>query len=229
MKAVCFHAAEAGEELGAAHGIVDLEHHRRDQFAPVGHEGVIGREFAGQLLRAALLDVQHLLDLHPHGLEALEMQRGDRAHFHAPHALQRHDGLAARRCGGRHSRWRAGCRMRRSCGPCSGSVGAGEDLDGMRRALRAARSALASRCPGGCGRRPAGIPRRHGACRLLRRARHGLADLERDVEVLLEHAEGAAMARAALDHVDRRSGISFSISAALGPIFWARAWQARCT
>ncbi len=87
-------AAEAGQEIGAAQGIVDLEQHRRHQFAPAGHEGVIGRKLAGQLLGAALLDMQHLLDLHAHGLEALEMQSRDRAHLHAPHALQRDDGLA---------------------------------------------------------------------------------------------------------------------------------------
>ena len=37
------------------------------------------------------------------------------------------------------------------------------------------------------------------------------------------------MAGAAFDHIDGRSGMRRSISAALGPMFCARAWQARWT
>ena len=62
--------------------------------------------------------------------------------------------------------------------------------------------------------------RRHGAHR-------GLSDFHCDRERLLHDAERAAMARTPLDHVDGRLGNEASISAALGPMFWARAWHAR--
>ena len=67
-------------------------------------------------------------------------------------------------------------------------------------------------------------------CGLAAWLRHGFAQLDGDVEILLLHAPGAAMAGAALDHRRSRSaGKRRSISAAFGPMFCARAWQARCT
>ena len=73
---------------------------------------------------------------------------------------------------------------------------------------------------------------RHDMTALLRvgGAENRAAHFHGHVMGRLDHAERAAMAGATLDHIDRRVRESvFSISAAFGPIFWARAWQARCT
>ena len=64
--------AYRAQERVAPLGILDLEHQRRGQLAAIGHHRVIGCQFVGQLLLAALLNAQHLLDLQPHAVPAFE-------------------------------------------------------------------------------------------------------------------------------------------------------------
>ena len=67
----------------AATRVVDLEHDRRDELAALRDQRVIGRQLVCDLRLAALLDVQHLLDLLPHRLEILEIEGGERADLDA--------------------------------------------------------------------------------------------------------------------------------------------------
>ena len=48
---------------------VDLEHHRGDQIGPLRHQRAVGFELLLKLSVAALLDIEHLLDLMPHRFE----------------------------------------------------------------------------------------------------------------------------------------------------------------
>ena len=74
-----------------ARGIVDLQHQGRDQGVAARDQRVVGLQLAGDLLLAAALDMEHFVDLHPHGLEALEMKGGEGAGGEPPVALQRRD------------------------------------------------------------------------------------------------------------------------------------------
>ena len=76
-------------------GIVDLQHERRDQRVARRDQRVVGLQLARNLLLAALLDVEHLVHLHPHGLEALEVKGGEGADGEPAVALQRRGGGAA--------------------------------------------------------------------------------------------------------------------------------------
>ena len=70
------------QQLGAAlHRIVDLEHHRGDQIGPLRHQRAVGFELLLELSVAALLDIEHLLDLMPHRFEILEKDDRVRADF----------------------------------------------------------------------------------------------------------------------------------------------------
>ena len=67
------------EHVGAPRRIVDLEHDRGDQLGALRDQRVVGRQLVGDLRLAALLDVQHLLDLLPHRLVILEIECRERA------------------------------------------------------------------------------------------------------------------------------------------------------
>ena len=87
---------EPGQEGGAAHRIVDLEHHGGDQFAALGHERVLGAQLLGDLRLAALLDEQHLVDLASHGRVVLEKKHAIGTHLQAPVAFRLHQRAPAR-------------------------------------------------------------------------------------------------------------------------------------
>src|SRR6516164_9635938 len=78
---VVFDPAEAHQLRATAHRIVDLEHYRGDQFGPLRDQRTVGFELLFELSVAALLDIEHLLDLMPHRLEILQMYDRDRADF----------------------------------------------------------------------------------------------------------------------------------------------------
>jgi hypothetical protein len=63
---------------------IDLEHDCRDQLAPLGNQRVVCRELILQLSVAALLDVQHLLDLLPYRVVVLEMKDGEETDLDPP-------------------------------------------------------------------------------------------------------------------------------------------------
>src|SRR5260370_27994797 len=73
--------AETRQGGFAALRVVDLEHHRGDQFAALRDQRIVGRQLIGDLRFSALLDVQHLLALLPHRVEILEIEGGERAYF----------------------------------------------------------------------------------------------------------------------------------------------------
>jgi len=87
-------AAQPVQQLVALHRILDLEHHRRDQFAALGDERVVGGELVHDLRLAAALDRQHLVHLVPHGVEILEIECRMRADLDAAVLLERADALA---------------------------------------------------------------------------------------------------------------------------------------
>ncbi len=93
-------------------GIVDLDHEGGDQLAPFRDQRIIGRELVGELRGAAALDVQHLLHLQPHGVEALEVEGHEGADFDAARPLERGDARGAVRRGAWRIPPRAGCRLR---------------------------------------------------------------------------------------------------------------------
>src|SRR3546814_16328704 len=78
----------------AAHRIVDLEHDRGNQLAALGDQRVVGPQLVLDLRLAAFFDPQHLVDLLPHGLIALEIEGGDRTDLDPAMALQRQDAVA---------------------------------------------------------------------------------------------------------------------------------------
>ena len=90
--------AQLAQHAGAADRIVDLEHQGGDQLRALRDQRVVGGQFVGQLLVAALLDQQHLLDLEQHGLEALEIDGALGAERDPAQALGRQQGGAARPC-----------------------------------------------------------------------------------------------------------------------------------
>ena len=122
----------------------------------------------------------------------------------------------------------AGVILRRASGISSvlyQSKGAGHDLDGMFRLARAA-----FRCGPRYAGPPTGNPTRYG------RASGVLAARNTGRPTFTATSWVGSTTPKVPPWPEQRSitstgvsGISFSISAALGPIFWARAWQARCT
>jgi hypothetical protein len=73
----------------SAPGVIDLEHHRRDEFVTIGDQRVIGIQLALDLLFAAFFDKQHLMHLMPHRVEILEIESRVGADFDAAQALDR--------------------------------------------------------------------------------------------------------------------------------------------
>jgi hypothetical protein len=49
----------------------------------VGNQRVVGAEFIRDLRLAALFDIEHLVDLVPHGVVILEIEGGERTHLDA--------------------------------------------------------------------------------------------------------------------------------------------------
>ena len=87
--------SQAVELALPARRVVDFQHHRRDQGVALRNQRIVGLELARDLLLAAALNMEHLVDLHPHGLEALEMEGGERADGEPALALQCRDRGAA--------------------------------------------------------------------------------------------------------------------------------------
>ena len=88
-------AAQAGQERGPPDRVVDLEHQRGDQLVALGDQRVVGVELVGDLRLAALFDVEHLVDLVPHGVIGLEVEGGIGADACAAVALRLGDPAAA--------------------------------------------------------------------------------------------------------------------------------------
>ena len=85
--------AELGEDLLAQHRIVDLEHQGGDQFPAIRNQRIIGLQLVQDLRGAALLDEQHLVDLQPHGVVALEIECGMGTQGHPAVLLDLDQGL----------------------------------------------------------------------------------------------------------------------------------------
>ena len=92
--------AQPTQDVQTADRLVDLEHHGGDKLVALRHQRVIGAQLVRDLLLSALLDVEHLVDLVEHRIEALEIERRewtdldpavalDRRHRPAPVAADR--------------------------------------------------------------------------------------------------------------------------------------------
>jgi len=88
-----FDPAKRRQHARAAHRILDLDHHCGDQFLALGDERIVGFELIGDLLLAALLDVEHLVDLMPHRVVILEIEGDERSDLDAAVAFQLGDAL----------------------------------------------------------------------------------------------------------------------------------------
>ena len=71
--------------------VIDFEHHRANQFPPLGDQWVIGGEFVVDLRLAALFDVQHFVNLPPHCVVALKIAGREGADFEPAMTLERDD------------------------------------------------------------------------------------------------------------------------------------------
>ena len=86
--------AEPGQRAVALRRVFDLEHHRGDQLVAFGDQRVVGVELVLDLRLAAALDVQHLLHLQPHRVEALEIEGAIGPDIDAARALRLADAAA---------------------------------------------------------------------------------------------------------------------------------------
>jgi hypothetical protein len=83
--------ALTGGAFALAAGLVlDLDHERGDQFPALGNKRVVGVQFVLDLFLAATLDIEHFMNLGPHGVVILEIERTERAASHPTVALDLH-------------------------------------------------------------------------------------------------------------------------------------------
>lgn len=83
-----FDAAELHQSPGAALRVVDFEHHRRVELAALRDQRVVGRQLVGDLVVAAFLDIEHLVDMAPHRREILEIECRERPDLEAAALFQ---------------------------------------------------------------------------------------------------------------------------------------------
>ena len=88
-------AAQARQEAAPPVRIVDFEHERADQFTSVGNQGVIGTKFIVYLILAAALDIEHFVNLMPHGVKGFEVKSSVGTDRHPAVFLGFGDGPAA--------------------------------------------------------------------------------------------------------------------------------------